>query len=411
MKRINIYLLGLIAIIIICISCEKDTKVIDHAIIPLTFSEKEVIESSNNFSIEIFKNISLDTNDNVFISPLSIGMAIAMTYNGSAGETKSEMEKVLGFENADSNSINTAYKNIYNNLLSCDEKVELLIANAIWYKQEYSVKETFKSIIEDSYYAEISPINTIDPSSKEIINSWVEEKTNNKIKDLINEVKPSDVMFLVNTIYFNAIWKYEFDSTLTFDGKFYLENGSDIDCKMMRKSKVDLNIFKNTTFTLAELPYGDGLFNMVILLPSEDKTVNDIIESIKTSELDSFINNSSAKSVDLEIPKFKMAYKQDLNSVLITMGMPTAFSDEAEFPNLFNEINSKLIISRVKHKTYIEVDEKGTEAAAATAVVIELTALPENEVLFLNKPFIFLIRENTTGVILFAGKLMQPINQ
>jgi len=413
MKQFNIYLLALIAILILCISCEKAPKNTTGAIIPLSFSEQEVIESSNNFSINIFKEISIDTNENVFISPLSIGMALAMTYNGAEGVTKTEMENVLGFENADSNSINNAYKNIYNNLLLYDEKVELSLANSIWYKQELTVEETYKNIIENCYYGGINPINTSDPASKDIINSWVEEKTNDKIKDLVKYVSPDDVMFLVNAIYFNGKWKYQFNKDDTYDGTFYKEDGSTVSCKIMALGESEINTNSTDDFMLVEMPYGDGLYNMVVLLPSTNKTVNDIIETLNTKLLDSLINTSTTRSIQIKMPKFKVEYEQKLNNVLKSIGMPTAFDDQnAEFPHLFKEIKEikgYLYISRVRHKAFVEVNEEGSEAAAATVVAITYDSIDIPETVMLNRPFIYFIRENTTGTILFAGKLIEPV--
>ncbi|MFC2138062.1 serpin family protein, partial [Bacteroidota bacterium] len=281
----------------------------------------------------------------------------------------------------------------------------------IWYKQEYTVNDSFKDIIENSYYGGINPINTSDPASKDIINSWVEEKTNDKIKNLVKEVNPADVMFLVNAIYFNAVWKYEFNKELTFDGSFKKEDGSFIDCKYMDMGEVDLNTYNNSEMVLVEIPYGNGDFNMCIILPLKDNKVDDILENLNSDTLDFFISNANISSINLLMPKFKIEYEQKLNDVLISMGMPKAFSMSAEFPNLFENIEEGLFIDRVNHKTFIEVDEEGTEAAAATVVVVaEFSAITEN-IIRLDKPFIYLIREKTTGVILFAGKLMEPVNQ
>ncbi len=414
MKKLNIILLTAICFCFINLSCDKEDIIDDNnknndRPAELTVDEKSVVVSNNNFAFELFKEINnQDDSENIFISPLSIGMALAMTYNGAIGETKQEMGTVLGFENVNDSSLNVAYKGVYDVLMNSDEKVEISLANSIWYTDMWTVDQSFSNIIQTYYNGEISPIDLSNPTeAKDIINEWVENKTKDKIKDLLKQIQPEDVMFLVNAIYYKSDWTYKFNKEETIESNFYKEDSSTVKCQMMRVNEIDIKNRYTEGYFLIELPYGNKQYGMVIILPNGDKKVNDIIGEITIDEINSLLEDTSKSVITVHLPKFKVEYESKLNDILIEMGINIAFDPyQAEFPELFENVKDGIWISRVRHKAFIEVNEEGTEAAAATVVVMAFNAI--NDEIWFNKPFIYLIRENTTGTILFMGKLMDP---
>jgi serpin B len=372
----------------------------------LSPQDKELIATTNNFAYNIFKAVSeSDKNLNVFISPLSISYALAMTFNGADGETAEQMQALLGFGNLTKNDLNNSFKNIYDIIIGMDKKVELSLANSIWYKQEYTVNTNFKNDISKYYNAEINPVNTCDSNTKNKINKWVENKTKDKIKNLIDNVTCEDVMFLINAIYFKAEWTKAFDKDKTYDGEFVREDGTKDACKMMKGTDINYYCYKDSILSMYELPYGNKQFSMMFLLPEKSK-IDEFISDLNVNLIEQVRKNSYEKKGEIHIPKFKIEYEKRLNEILIAMRMPRAFdSSMAEFPNLFQ--NSKdLFISLVKHKSYIDVYEEGTEAAAATVVGIEYTAFFE-DIVKIDRPFVYIIIEKHTNTVLFIGKIIK----
>ncbi len=409
MKKLRFIVILFSSLSFVYISCNNDdnNNDIQPELKPLTVTEKSVVASNNNFAYELFREINnQDTSENIFISPLSIGMALAMTYNGADGETKEEMGNVLGFENVEDSSLNIAYEGVYDALMVADKQVEISLANSIWYTDELTIFQPFSGIIQDYYNGIISPIDLSNPdAAKDIINGWVEDNTKGKIKNLIKRIKITDVMFLVNAIYFNADWTYQFEKDKTEEADFYKENGSVVKCQLMQVEDIQIKKNYNNDYLLIELPYENQQFSMVLILPHEDKTTDDIIALINAEDINQILEETSTSETTLFMPKFKLEYEVNLNEVLKALGMPKAFGFSAEFPYLFEDVSEELFIDRVLHKAFIEVDEEGTEAAAATAVVIGKLSMSG---IILNRPFIYLIRENHTGTVLFMGKLTDP---
>jgi serpin B len=294
-------------------------------------------------------------------------------------------------------------------LYSSDPKVIFNSANSIWYKDEMKFEQSFFDLSIKYFNALVSGLNFNDPVSVEIINNWVNQSTNGKIEKILDSIPPDAVMYLINAIYFNGIWKYEFDKEETKVDEFNLLNGEKIDIDMMVQTN-DFNYYKNEDLQAIELPYGDGNFSMVILLPNEDSDINEFANGIDEEKLNSWLSGLTLQKGTLWLPKFKIEYESELKEYLITMGMGKAFSAGADFSNMYKG-PSKLSISRVFHKTFVEVDEEGTEAAAVTLVEIIRTTGVGGDSGFLvkvNRPFIFLIREKTSNCILFMGKIINP---
>lgn len=345
------------------------------------------------------------------ISPLSVSAALAMAYNGASGNTKEEIKNTLGFENIQDDEINQSFKDLQSLLLNMDKLTTFNIANFIWYRDTYALRDGFSAIIKDSYEGEIRPLDFTNPDSKDIINGWVEEKTENKIKNLISEVSDDHVMFLINAIYFKSIWKYQFNKANTVPQAFYLADGSAVQREMMYSAELQFLHTHNDDFQYISLPYGNEQFYMSIILPNEDKSVQDVISTLNAATISNLVAIARPSDLPLVLPKFKMEYEKELNESLEMLGIKDAFY-QADFSQFF--INpDRLKISKVNHKTFIEVDEEGTEAAAATSV--EIVALSANPTtlpppIYINRPFVFLIMEKSSQNILFLGKVMDPGN-
>lgn len=376
---------------------------------PLSENEQLLSSSINQFSISSFKKLS-PNNSNLFYSPFSIHAALSMTANGADGETLTGIKEALYIEQS-IESMNDAYANLPSFLQNIDNMVTLNVANSIWYKDAYQIHSEFEQTVNNDYDAEIRPVDFSLSTTKDEINGWVEDKTNNKIQDMISYLPTSTVMVLINAIYYNAIWKYKFDLDLTTDRPFYLENGNQSMVKMMQAESVEIDYNQGENYQWMAIPYGNGQYVMDVLLPNDGITVNQILGNLTITSFTETIENSDSIQVKLLMPKFKIEYKEVLNEMLVNMGMGKAFGldGDADFSQLFVE-PLDLQISEVLHQAVIEVDEKGTEAAAATAVtVVYTTSIGSPFTIELNKPFAFFIRGKHSNVILFAGKMQNPV--
>jgi serpin B len=338
-----------------------------------------------------------------------VALALAMTYNGSASETRAAMETALHKQGFTDEEINEGYKSLVEALKSVDPKVILEIANSIWYKQGYTVLPDFISINRQFYNAEVDSLDFGDPSAANTINDWVNGQTHGKISKIIDGIPGDAVMYLINAIYFKGIWQYEFDKTKTFSGTFTTNDGSSVSVDYMTQSGT-FSAAEYSDFDMIELPYGRGNFSMVVLLPKNDNTIDNLADSITNENWNTWIGGLKERNVDLFMPKFTYSYSRLLNPDLTDMGMGIAFSDGADFSGINGYGGLK--ISRVIHKSFVEVNEQGTEAAAVTAVEIVETAYPGANLEFnVNRPFIFAIRETTTGAILFMGRINNPLTK
>lgn len=379
--------------------------------VTLTKAAKKVIAASNNFTFKIFGEFEKEyTEQNIFFSPLSMSMALSMALNGAQGETKQEIKDVVDFGNFTDDEINAAFKSLHDAFETLDEQVEISLANSAWYKENYDLIENYRNILIDYYYAEIAGLDFTDPASVDIINDWIAEKTKDKIKDMISELDPSTVLVLVNAIYFNGTWTYEFDKDETYDGTFSGLNNKYIDCKMMKSGKLKTKYHVSDDLTLATLPYGDGNFEMVLYMPTTNNNLQTTIDNMDAAKLAGLLIDAKEDSITVHMPKFKIETETiSMVEMLKNLGMKIPFTGAADFSNIFGPAHA-IYISEVFHKAFIEVNEEGTEAAAATVIVfIESSAGGSDEIiLHFNQPFLFFIREVSTGEILFAGKLIKP---
>jgi len=405
MKNIKNYLLILI---ITLAGCEPATKFDEELPLrELTQAEKQIVSGTENFSINIFKKIAqVEPDKNVFISPLSISMALGMTLNGADGSTYQAMKNTLFLLGLTQQEINESYQSLIELLTKIDNEVIMQIANSIWYRNSIQVKQPFIETNQKYFNAVVNAMNFNDPATVNTINNWVKVSTKGKIEKIVEQINPETIMYLINAIYFKGTWKYQFDKSKTKDDAFTKRNGQQVACKMMDQ-ETQFSVSFNEIFSAIDLLYGNGNFSMTILLPDRSKSVQDVLTYLTTESWNDLLKSFGKAKKRLMMPRFNLEYKQNLNQVLKDLGMSIAFDPEqADFKKLYDgPFNA--YISNVEHKTFIDVNEEGTEAAAVTSVEIGVTSI--NDPLFrLDRPFIYLIREKNSGSILFIGKMEDP---
>ena len=389
-------------------SCEttiSPTK--DPTKVALNKKAAEILQADRQFAFELFKEVhSLSDAENLMISPLSTSYALGMTLNGASGTTRDAFRDVLHFGELSDQEVNESYLDLMSQLVTLDDQVQFSIANSIWYKLGYEVLDAFISTNQDYFDAAVEELDFSDPGAKDIINGWIEEKTNDKIKDMLDYIPGDAVMYLINAIYFNATWKYEFDPEETFEDDFNLEGGGTHRCDFMQVEGT-FNYTSKESFTAVELPYGDSAFSMVVLLPNPEVTLAELVSALDAESWDSWFNASYPANVLVQLPKFKYDFKLLLNDPLINLGLGIAFTESADFSRITP--GGGIFISRVIHQTFIDVNEEGTEAAAATIVEMIESSIPSGPTTFrADKPFLYAIRENSTGALLFMGKVGKP---
>ena len=373
----------------------------------LSSNEIQVSKSNETFAFKLFNEVSKSSEDNIFISPISVSTALGMTLNGAAGDTKDGILQTIDYGGLQPADVNEGYKDLSSLLTSMDKKVEFALTNSIWYTNEFTINADFANTVQTYYHGKAQALDFTSPDSKNTINNWVENNTNHKIKNLIDEIPPDAVMYLINATYFKGNWASQFDKSKTKKDLFYKEDGTTTQVDMMTASDESILVSEDDKVRMIDIPYGNGQFSMTILLPNAGFTTSEIRENLSSEYFDELIDKSTQSTRELRMPKFKLNWKEKLNDQLINLGMSVAFSNLASFPYLFNNPKS-LSISRVIHQSYIDVNEEGTEAAAATSVEIIASAAEPSAAIIINRPFIFVIREKHSRAILFIGQFLNP---
>jgi serine protease inhibitor len=392
-------------------SCQSDDSNTDeNKTINLDEKSAQLIEADNTFGLELFQKIREESEkENIMISPLSISVAFAMAYNGADKDTKTEMEKAMKLKGLTTEQINNSYKMLIKALQSLDEKVVFELANAIFYADGFTVKPDFLNINKTVYDAEVEKLNFSSQAAVDRINNWVSEKTNDKITKIIENLSPLDRMVLLNAIYFNGIWTNKFDEKGTHNLQFTKTDGTLLEIPMMQKEE-KLNYTTNSLFSAIKMPYGNGQYNMVVMLPATGKNSQNVIDALSLSNWKSWMTEFETKDpVVVTMPRFKFAFDTELKNVLKGMGMVKAFQPNiADFTKISDE---DLYISSAIHKSFIDVNENGTEAAAVTSITFAATSSgnePPKTIFYVDKPFVFAITEKDTDAILFIGEVNHP---
>ncbi len=402
-----------IGMVLLALSCsEKLTPPNDSPSLPLrglSLGDKHLAQSSNGFGFKLFKSVTSDAPDsNILISPLSVSMALGMALNGAVGKTFQDMRETLEFSGLTEDEINKSYRNLIDFLGSLDPKVKLGIANSIWAKSGFDIEQEFLDINRSFFDATVRQLDFADPSTVDTINAWVNEKTNGKIEEILDDISEDVVMYLINAVYFNAEWTTPFDSSHTEITNFFITDSFHVPCAMMKNRIVVPHVFTDE-FKAVELPYGDGDFSMVFVLPNNGVELADVVSRLDNEEWNSIISSMSKSSLLVQIPRFSFELDKTLNDNLSALGMNIAFDRyRADFRRITR--TTQIFVSEVKHKTFIRVGEFGTEAAAVTSVEFTETSVPPIE-FCANRPFLFAICERQSGSILFIGQLTNPYIQ
>ena len=391
---------SLMIVCLITLAGYAETKT--DSVIPL----KKLVTTNNDFGFRMLKQLTNNNpQENIFISPTSIALCLSMTYNGAAGKTKEAMAKTLGIENLTLSQVNEANLALRTQFKSADPKITLNIANSLWGQQGIKFKTDFLNRNKKFFGAEVTTLNFSDNNSPKRINSWVSDKTNGKITQIVDMLDPSMLLVLVNAIYFKGKWSIEFDKTKTKELPFTLLDSTIKQVPMMTQSG-HYHYYEDINLQAISLPYGKEKMSMYIFLPKTTSSLAEFVSNLNKKTWTELMLKFSYKEGNITLPRFKFEYSKTLNEALIALGMGNAFTD-ADFSNMSD---SPSYISGVIHKTFVEVNEEGTEAAAVTAVIMT-TAIankPEPFSMVVDHPFFCVIRDNETGSILFMGAIVEP---
>ncbi|MBK8250266.1 MAG: serpin family protein [Gemmatimonadetes bacterium] len=375
----------------------------------LNTTEQALAASTTGFGIGLLREVNKTFADsNVFISPLSATMALGMTLNGASNSTYDEMRGALNLPDRPLSELNASYQGLVTMLRGLDKTVDFRIANSIWYRNSFAsaVAPAFLADTRTFFDAEASGLDFASPQALTTINSWVNTSTNGKITKILDQIPPELVMYLINATYFKGAWRDSFDPQRTGDGPFTTHRGQQVTAKLMTRKGGYRAAQLNGT-QVVELPYGGDAFVMTVAMPALNVDINTFIASLTPATWASFSATLTEPGYDLVFPKFKLEWEDRLNNELQALGMRQAFIEGgADFTRLSPTMGRDLYVSEVKQKTFVDVNEEGTEAAAVTSVGIGVTSLPPS--IRIDRPFVFAIRERLSGTVLFIGKIVRP---
>jgi serine protease inhibitor len=369
---------------------------------------KRVSSATDDFGFRLLKTLAKDPKQNTIISPLGIAMAFAMAYNGAAGATKKEMAKTLGLGSLSDDDINRANNYLMHTLAEADPTVQTEIANALWVQKDFPINPDFRTVCKSFYDASAASLDFVgDPKGAAAeINSWVDKNTHHRIPVIVEDIDPSTRLILADAVYFKGLWSSPFKKAETRPRPFHLLSGASPQTAMM-DHKEYYSYLENKEFQAIRMPYGNERYAMYVFLPRKVAGLPGFLHSLDQTHWSRWTSHFDDTSGEIVLPKFETTYSEELNDALQEMGMRLAFSGSADL----SRIHSGLSISDVEHKTWVKVDEQGTEAAAATSIGIELSAAvstPSPFVMIVDHPFFFAITEQQSGALLFAGVVMDP---
>jgi len=402
MKTID-YLMTIILMLFISTGCSQEP----DPVFDYNLKSAEVIETNNDFGLELLQKVfASEEKPNIMISPASVSIALGMAYNGAETTTMDAFEQVLNYEGLTREEVNEITKELINVLVTNSKGNLLEIANSMWYHEEFPVKQEFIDLNVNYYDAEVRDLDFRTLQAVKTINEWVSARTHGKIDEIIDSIDPETMMILINALYFNCLWEIEFDPDDTSEQPFYTYDDQLFGQVDMMTVESTFNTAFTDDFSAVELPYKNNKFSMFLFLPTESSSVQELVEQLDGETWNSWLEMfSEREEFTVTMPKFKFSYDRSLKNDLANMGLGIAFTDQADFSGI-SDID--LLISEVIHKTYIDVNEEGTEAAAVTAIVFDLTSIGENTFIRLDHPFLFAITENSSKSILFIGMVSEP---
>lgn len=384
---------------------------ITHLPRDLTAAEGRLVSTDNRFAFKLFRQIAHSTpaDSSLFISPLSVAMALTMAYNGAAGTTQQEMATALELEGFPLDELNASYRGLIDLLRGLDRQVKFEIANSIWYRHDWTFEQAFLDANRAYFDAAVRPLDFASPTAAQTINAWVSDRTQGRIPSIVDDPLPSeDVMYLINAIYFKGSWTQQFDKSRTRPAPFLLRDGSSATVPTMFTAEpAHVRLAAAPGVTVLDLPYGGRAFSMTIVVPRDPAGLDSLVASLTEDRWNGWTAALDSAAVDVSLPKFRFSYAASLQQVLSALGMPHAFCDSGG-PTDFTRMRAAgdLCITKVKHKAFVDVNEEGTEAAAATSVGIGVTSVPQS--VNVDRPFLFAIREALSGTILFMGAITDP---
>jgi len=376
----------------------------------LSLNEELLVKAGNDFAFRFLDQVYRSVPDsNLFLAPLSASMALGMTMNGASGTTFDEMRTTLGFGSMSLGQINEGYRDLIQLLLTLDASVEMGIGNSIWYREGFPVRADFLDRTRSYFDAEVSALDFANPAAADIINSWVRGETKGKIEEIVEApIDAATIMFLINAIYFKGDWTHRFPKDKTTQATFTGESGATGAVPLMELA--DTLLYAETqSYQAVDLPYGGKAFSMTLLLPRSNVPIKELIESLTPAVWGQIVACLRPKMGTVHLPRFRMEWERELKDNLKAMGMQVPFGGLADFSGLsYEAVQRGVYISKVKQKTFVNVDEEGTEAAGVTSVELRELGNPDRFVFRADRPFLFVIRERFTETILFAGILVEP---
>jgi serine protease inhibitor len=389
-------------------------------------AEAELATANVKFGLNLWRQLQQQEGlQNTFISPTSVAIALSLLLQGADGTTQQEMLQALSLQGVSLEDLNSANQALYQSWENAGEGMELAIANSLWTRADISFKPEFLQTNQQYYDAEVKALDFNSPETLGQINTWVSENTKGKIQEIIDRINPDDVLFLINAIYFKGNWTHQFDPNQTQTKPFFLEESpesetsstqnaaqnpsaaSTVSVEMMSQGG-EYRYTENEQFQAVSLPYGeDEHLSMYIFLPRPDSNLQEFSQQLTAENWQLWMQRFGRRDGRIELPRFKLEYEVRLNETLKALGMETLFNpEEANFSKM---TDAPVVVNEVKHKTFVEVNEEGTEAAAATSIGVRVTSVPPPPFqMTVDRPFFFAIRDDRTGIVLFMGSVVQP---
>ena len=373
---------------------------------PLSPAESRLIDAGNAFTFSLFREATraLPPDSNAFLSPLSASMALGMAMNGANGETFEAMRATLGFGTASMAEINAGYRDLIALLTTLDPATSVTVANSIWSDAGFPILPSFVQAAKAWFEAEARSVPFADPATPGVINAWVSDRTRGRIPKLLNGISPEEVAFLINAIHFKGKWRDAFDPSRTRPLPFRGADGTTRSVAMMSRDPGPLLYRAGGGFEAVDLRYGNGAFSMTVLLPVPGSTPSAVLAGLDAATWRELTTGLREEQLGLVLPRFRFDHTRTLTEDLTALGMGIAFDPgRADFYGIADVRPERLFLTRVLQKTFIDVNEEGTEAAAATAVGVGVTSVPAT--FMVDRPFLFLIRERLSGTVLFIGQV------
>ncbi|XEC95794.1 serpin family protein [Paenibacillus tarimensis] len=414
MKRSRLLAAGLAGILLIL----SVTACANPSAKPISLKERQaaaaeldtrIVKASNEFGMMLHRQlVQTNKNKNIFISPTSISLALAMTYNGSKGQTQTAMAETMGWQDLSIDEINQGNRALLSLLQQTGNGVQLSVANSLWSRKGHTFNRDFMKTNQTYYEAKVTELDFNSPKAPDTINDWVKKNTHGKISKMIDFINPTEVLILMNAVYFQAGWKNEFQPSSTNEESFKLQDGSTKEVQMMAQ-RGNFEYMQDEGLQAIRLPYGEGQMDMLIILPDANSSLEALHEEL-WADHSRWLQPFQQSQGEIKLPRFRLEYGEELKDALAAMGMSQAFdSDKADYSGMA-PVPPNLYISGVTHKTFVEVNEKGTEAAAATAIHADAGSAPVDSPfqMTVNRPFYFAIEDRHSGAWLFVGSVIDP---